>query len=172
MNLRKNRYIRIAAAEKRDFSTLCCGLFACLLLLSSCDSNRIFEENKDIPETGWDSSNVVKFAVDIKDPATAANFYINVRNADGYPYSNLFLFIKTKFPNGKQSNDTLECLLADEKGKWIGKGIGDIYDNQIPFKRNVRFPMAGTYTFEIEQGMRSTSIPLIMDVGLRIEKAE
>jgi len=82
------------------------------------------------------------------------------------------LFIKTVFPNGKFSNDTLECVLADEKGKWLGTGLGDIYDNQIPFKRNVRFPMAGTYRFEIEQGMRTETVPLIMDVGLRIEKAE
>ncbi|MCW3085005.1 MAG: hypothetical protein JWP12_2371 [Bacteroidetes bacterium] len=145
---------------------------ACALFFTSCDRNRIFENNKDIPETGWDSSNVVKFNVEIKDPSTPANFYINVRNADGYPYSNLFLFIKTRFPNGKQSNDTLECFLADDKGKWTGKGIGDIYDNQIPFKRNVRFPLAGLYTFEIAQGMRQQLIPLIIDVGLRIEKAE
>lgn len=143
-----------------------------MLFLASCDGNRIFEENKEIPETGWDTSNVIKFDVEIKDPSTATNFYVNVRNADGYPYSNLFLFIKTKFPNGKQSNDTLECMLADENGKWTGKGLGDIYDNQIPFKKNVRFPVAGTYSFEIAQGMRSGTIPLIMDVGLRIEKAE
>jgi gliding motility-associated lipoprotein GldH len=139
---------------------------------SSCNDNRIFEENKEIPGEGWDSSNVVSFSVDIKDPSTPANFYVNVRNADGYPYSNLFLFVKTKFPNGKQANDTLECMLADENGKWLGKGIGDIYDNRIPFKRNVRFPMAGTYIFEIQQGMRTNSVPLIMDVGLRIDKAE
>ena len=149
-----------------------CGTLFMLLFFTSCDDKRIFEENRAIPETGWDSSNVVKFDVDIKDPATAANFYVNVRNADGYPYSNLYLFVKTKFPNGKQSNDTLECMLADEKGKWIGKGVGDIYDNQIPFKKNVRFPEAGIYSFEIAQGMRTANIPLIMDVGLRIEKAE
>jgi gliding motility-associated lipoprotein GldH len=143
-----------------------------VLFFSACDNSRIFEENTSIPESGWDSSNVIKFNVEIKDPSTPANFYINVRNADGYPYSNLFLFVKTRFPNGKQSNDTLECQLADENGKWIGKGVGDIYDNQIPFKRNVRFPLAGTYAFEIQQGMRTRTIPLIMDVGLRIEKAE
>lgn len=141
-------------------------------LFSSCNDNRIFEENKAIPESGWDTSNVVSFNVEIKDPSTPANFYVNVRNADGYPYSNLFLFVKTRFPNGKQSNDTLECTLADDNGKWIGKGIGDIYDNRIPFKRNVRFPIAGVYTFEIQQGMRVSSVPLIMDIGLRIEKAE
>jgi len=147
-------------------------LVLCVLFFSSCDNNRIFEQNQEIPESGWDKKNVVKFDVDIKDPATAAHFYVNVRNAEGYPYGNIFLFIKTVFPNGKFSNDTLECVLADEKGKWLGTGVGDLYDNQIPFKRNVRFPQAGIYRFEIQQGMRPESVPLILDVGLRIEKAE
>jgi gliding motility-associated lipoprotein GldH len=142
----------------------------CVLFFSSCDNSRIFEQNQDIPESGWKHDNIVKFDVDIKDPSTPTNFYINVRNADGYPYSNLFLFLKTTLPNGKMLNDTLECILADEKGKWLGSGMGDIYDNQIPFKRNVRFPQAGTYHFEIQQAMRTDNIPLIMDVGLRIEK--
>ncbi len=149
-------------------------LFPILLCLFffSCDSKRIFEQNQEFPESVWSSKNILKFEVDIKDPSTPANFYINVRNADGYPYSNIYLFIKTTFPNGKFSNDTLECILADEKGKWLGKGLGDIYDNQIPFKRNVRFPLVGKYTFEIQHGMRTDSIPLIMDIGLRIEKTE
>jgi len=141
-----------------------------LFLFSSCDRGRIFEQNIEIPETGWASKNVIKLNVDIADKDAPADFYINVRNADGFPYSNLFLFIKTTFPNGKMSNDTLECVLADAKGKWIGSGAGDIYDNQIPFKRNVRFPTAGKYTFEIQHGMRLDTIPLIMDIGLRIEK--
>ena len=144
----------------------------CLLFFSSCDNNRIFEENKKIPAEGWSSSNVLKFDVDITNIEVPTNFYINVRNADGYPYNNLFLFIKTIFPNGKMSNDTLECILADENGKWLGSGMGDIYDNQIPFKKNVRFPDPGKYKFEIQHGMRSDVIPLIMDVGLRIEKTE
>ena len=144
----------------------------CVLFFYSCDRARIFEENRNIPEGGWNSKTILKYEVEITDPATAANFYINVRNADGYPYSNLYLFIKTTFPNGKMSNDTLECVLADEKGKWLGTGMGDIYDNQIPFKRNVRFPISGKYTFEIQHGMRADIVPLIMDIGLRIEKGE
>ncbi len=151
------------------FSTL--FLFS-ILFFSSCDNTRIFEQNKTIPEIGWSSKNVIKFDADIENIKVPTNFYINVRNADGYPYSNLYLFIKTTFPNGKMSNDTLECILANENGKWLGSGLGDIYDNQIPFKRNVRFPEVGKYIFEIQHAMRMDTIPLIMDVGLRIEIAK
>lgn len=142
------------------------------LFFSSCDTSRIYEENQTLPDNVWASDNVLKFSVNIVDTVSPTNFYVNVRNADGYPYGNLFVFVKTTFPNNKTSNDTLECILADEKGQWLGSGMGDIYDNQIPFKRNVRFPMSGTYMFEIQHGMRVDKIPLIMDMGLRIEKAE
>ena len=143
-----------------------------MLFLSSCDNNRIFEENKELINNCWSSDNIIKFEVDIDSLETPTNFYINIRISEGYPYSNLFLFIKTTFPNGKMANDTLDCILADLNGKWIGSGMGDIYDNQIPFKKNVLFPEKGKYIFELQHGMRQEIIPLILDVGLRIEKVE
>lgn len=145
---------------------------AVVLLFSSCDKSRIFEENKTIPENVWNKDSIIKFEVDIHDAQLPTNFYVNVRNADGFPYKDLFLFIKTTYPDGKTFQDTLDCILADEQGKWLGDGMGDIYDNQIPFKRNVHFPAEGKYTFEIQQGMRVDNLPLIMDVGIRIEKVE
>jgi gliding motility-associated lipoprotein GldH len=95
-----------------------------------------------------------------------------VRNADGYPYGNLYLFVHSTFPDGRKITDTLECTLADANGKWLGDGAGDIYDNQILFKRNVRFRQSGTYIFELEQAMRLEKLPLLMDVGIRIERAK
>lgn len=151
------------------YISLSLGVF---LLFSSCDDSRIFEQNVSMPTEGWDVKNKIKLETEITDTTQSTNFYVNVRNADGYPYSNLFLFIKTTFPDGKMSNDTLECVLADENGKWLGRGIGDIYDNQIPFKKNVLFPNKGKYIFEIEHGMRADIVPLIMDIGLRIEKTK
>ena len=143
-----------------------------LVFFASCDRSRVFEDNADIKDHMWDTSQVVAFDVPITDTASPHNFYVNVRNADAYPYQNLFLFIRTKFPDGRTSNDTLEIMLADEKGRWLGDGLGDIWDNQILFKKNVRFPLSGTYRFEYRQAMRDNPLPLIMDVGIRIEKAD
>ena len=101
-------------------------LFVFIVFFSSCDKRRIYEENQTIPENVWEKNNVLKFSVDIADTISPTNFYVNIRNADGYPYNNLYLFIKTKFPNEKFLYDTLECVLADEKGKWLGSGM-EIY---------------------------------------------
>lgn len=146
------------------------GIFSLLVCLSSCDKNRVFEENKKIPDSVWNVNNKVSFNVPIKDTINPHQVFINVRNAGEYPFSNLFLFITTKFPNGKLAKDTVECILADERGKWLGNGSGDIFDNRILFKKGVRFPMLGEYTFTFEQAMRTENLPFIMDVGLRIEK--
>lgn len=159
----------VAQTVKYCFITL---FLLCAVVFTSCDSSRIYEENKQITDQLWDTTERVVCEVTITDTINPVNFYVNLRHADGYPYNNLFLFITTKFPNGKSSRDTLECILADETGKWLGKGLGDIYDCQIPFKKGVRFPISGTYTFTLEQAMRVDKLPLILDAGLRIEKAK
>lgn len=145
---------------------------SCLLLASSCDRNRVFENNIDIPDYSWDVKNKLSFDVNIDDTISLHNLYVNVRHASQYPYANLYLFIVIKFPNGKLAKDTLECVFSDQNGKWKGEGMGDIWDNQILWKPNVKFPLKGKYTFEYEQAMRTEQVPFIMDVGLRVEKAK
>jgi len=67
--------------------------------------------------------------------------------------------------------DTMECILADPNGKWLGEGLGDIWDNKILFKQNVKFRKSGLYEFSLTQAMRVDSLPMIMDAGISIEKA-
>lgn len=143
-----------------------------LLIVSSCDSSRVFEENKKIEKANWSQDDPLVFLVNIKDTVNPHNVYLNVRNAGMYPFSNVFFFINTRFPGGQIDRDTVEITLASPDGKWLGDGLGDIYDNRILFHRNVRFPQPGEYRFEIFQAMRLNPLPGIMDAGIRIEKAK
>jgi gliding motility-associated lipoprotein GldH len=147
-----------------------CLLFS--FLLSSCDPHRVFEKNIELPDYTWDIKNKPTFEVKVEDTVALHNFYVNIRHASHYPYANLYLFVQIQFPNGKKSKDTLECIFADPTGKWKGEGMGDIWDNSILWKSNVKFPLKGNYIFEYEQAMRTTQVPFVMDVGLRVEKAE
>jgi gliding motility-associated lipoprotein GldH len=141
------------------------------VILTGCDSNVVFEKNVKLPENRWEQKNIVTLEATINDTVNPHNLYINVRNAGGYQFSNLFIFFTTQTPSGKMERDTVELTLADEKGKWLGDGLGDIWDNQLPFKYNFRFPEKGVYTFRLEQAMRFDPLPQVMDVGIRIEKA-
>jgi gliding motility-associated lipoprotein GldH len=146
-------------------------LFIVALLLVSCDKNVVFEKNVELPDNRWEQKNIVTLEAEIKDTITPHNLYINLRNAGGYQFSNIFIFFTTKTPTGKTERDTVELTLADPTGKWLGDGLGDIWDNRVLFKDQFRFPEKGTYTFMLEQAMRFDPLPQVMDVGIRIEKS-
>lgn len=146
------------------------GIFI-LTVFTSCNRGVLYQKYITIPDNEWDMTKPVTFKVDVQDTMTYYNVYVNIRNADSYAYSNLYLFIDITSPmkdKGKE-RDTLECILAEPSGKWMGEGLGDIWDNKILFKRNVRFPRKGEYEFTYTQAMREAKLPMIMDVGLTIQ---
>jgi gliding motility-associated lipoprotein GldH len=147
-------------------------LFSIALLITACDPARVYEKNIKIPDGIWHRDYIARFDLLVEDTINSHNLYVNVRNASLYPKSNLYLFITTIAPSGHSVRDTVEIILADEKGKWMGSGLGDIWDLQQLYKENVRFAQRGKYSFEYEQAMRTEKLPFILDVGLRVEKAD
>ncbi len=141
-----------------------------LFVTSSCDSKRFYEENFSIEKASWNNTNKAKFNVVINDTKSTYSLYLNVRNTGEYPYSNLFLFMKTTYPDGRFAIDTIECTLADNEGRWLGSGISDTKFNRLLFHRGVRFPKHGNYGFELEQAMRTNELKGISEVGIRIDK--
>ena len=141
------------------------------LLLLSCNADRIYEKNTRIPDGVWNRHSPVVFEVQIEDTITALDLYINIRHTSLYPIRNLYLFVSTTAPSGHSVTDTVEIILADEKGKWFGSGLGDIWDHSQLYKSSIRFAQKGIYSFTYEQAMRLENLPFILDVGLRIEKS-
>jgi gliding motility-associated lipoprotein GldH len=140
-------------------------------VLTSCDPNMVFEKSKTIENNAWKSNNTFKFNVPIYDTFSKYNFYLNVRIKSAYHFANLFLFMKTLYPNGQISVDTVECFLADINGKWPGSRNGELIDNRILLRKDLKYSLAGTYSFEFEQAMRDTVLENVENFGIRIEKA-
>lgn len=143
--------------------------FVILMTLVGC-GEVLFQQSHEVPNKNWEADRTFRFKVPVQDTMGSFDFYIDLRNSSNYPYANIYMFVNTAFPNGNTARDTVECILADRRGKWLGDGLGDILDNHILFKENIRFPNSGTYVFEFEQGMREESLPAILDVGISIEK--
>lgn len=141
--------------------------------LCSCDSERVFEQNKAIPDATWNADHKVIFETYISDTISLYDLYINIRNSGNFKFSNLYIFVDVFMPDGKIERDTIECILADAQGRWLGKsGSGSVWDNQILFNHKTRFPGAGKYIFRFEQGMREKELEHIMEVGFRVEKTQ
>ncbi len=118
----------------------------------------------------WKLPDTPTFEVPISDTSNSNNVIFTIRNGSSYPFRNIFLFVTTTSPDGKAITDTLQYNLADEKGKWYGKGFGDIHELNLPYKSNVYFPRKGIYVFKIQHGMRIENLKGVYDVGLKIVK--
>jgi gliding motility-associated lipoprotein GldH len=145
-------------------------IMTCLLLLLSCKSRVIYTNSVAMAGETWKLMDVTDFKVPVTDTVNSNNVFFTIRNGSSYPFRNIFLFVSTTSPDGKKITDTLQYNLADEKGKWFGKGFGDIHELNLPYKSNVFFPLKGTYEFKVQHGMRVEDLKGIYDFGLRIEK--
>ncbi len=153
----------------RNFQlVLVLGLFS-VLFLTSCDTNRYYEQNVEIVNELWKSGESAEFVVDIMDTTSLFNFYVNVRNTNEYPFANLYVFIESTFPDELVARDTVELQLANLDGKWLGSGSGKYKYNKFILRKAMRFVQQGSYTFKIEQGMRKEQLDGISDIGIRLE---
>jgi gliding motility-associated lipoprotein GldH len=141
-----------------------------LLLLLSCNRNTVYTKFCTMSQETWKLMDIPTFKVPITDTVNSNNVIFTIRNGSSYPFRNIYLFVTTTSPDGKKITDTLQYNLADEKGKWFGKGFGDIHELNLPYKSNVFFPKKGTYEFKIQHGMRVENLKGVYDFGLRIEK--
>jgi gliding motility-associated lipoprotein GldH len=121
-----------------------------------------------VGQAGWPKEKACQFNFDIQDTTAVYEVIVHVRNTGLYPYRNLWLFINGS--NGDSFlNDTLEIMLADEYGRWTGKGL-TLYESSNTIFSDCLFPRSGGYAIEIRQGMRNDNLAGIQDIGLEINK--
>lgn len=141
------------------------------LCLTGCsDPGAVLDDNVAMPNKVWAYNNKVAFDIKIADAAVNYNVYLNLRVTGNYRYSNIFVLISDPANKGRVTR--WEFKLAEPDGRWLGKGSGNLYSYQMPFRKNYHFPAAGTYRIQIEQNMRDNPLHEVSDVGLRVEKAK
>ncbi len=141
-----------------------------LILTISCGRNIVFTDSSEMPSATWSIENISEFNFDIIDTISANNIFFTIRTGTSYPYRNIYLFVTTISPDERRLTDTLQYYLADEKGKWFGRGFGDVKELLLPFKTNVFFPLKGTYQVRVQHGMRIKELRGVYDFGIRVEK--
>lgn len=150
-------------------------ILALMVLVVSCDSKRVYDQYKNVPN-GWNKDSIMSFSIHPPDSIKPYNLFVNLRNTNQYKYSNIFLIVEMIFPHGKTIKDTLEYRMADPSGKFLGSGIMDVKENKLWYKENVIFNESGDYTVNIQHAMRENgkvngveALEGITDIGFRIE---
>ncbi|MEO6348062.1 MAG: gliding motility lipoprotein GldH [Aquaticitalea sp.] len=148
------------------------------VFLGSCDSDRVFDEYKSVPNK-WQKDSIISFQVNPPDSISPYNLFVNIRDTNNYKFSNLFLIIEMVYPHGKTITDTLEYQMTKANGELLGQGLTDVKENKLWYKgydKSFKFEELGEYKINIQQAMRNNgdlngvdNLEGITDVGFRIE---
>lgn len=149
--------------------------FLFLMVITSCDSNRVFDVYKSVPNQ-WHKDSIISFKIKPPDTINPYNLFVNLRNTNDYKYSNLYLIVEMDFPHGKRIKDTLQYEMAEPNGKLLGTGFTDIKENKLWYKEGVVFNETGEYKINIQHAMRENgkingviNLEGITDIGFRVE---
>jgi gliding motility-associated lipoprotein GldH len=144
--------------------------FLSLILIGlSCDKDMVYDHVVTFSRQGWAGGKAVEFDLPVNDTKKAYDLLIHLRNSGDYKYSNIWLFIEAKSPDGNLVRDTFEIKLANDAGIWMGKGLGNVYELLVPYKKNILFPTRGIYQVTIWQAMRDETLEHLLNLGLRLQ---
>ena len=126
-----------------------------------------------IPDQTWYHTNKPSFTFTITDTTASYNIFIVLRHTDAYNYNNLWLILGSQALGDSIHSQNINIELGNDAKGWEGTGMDDIFEirknitpGPLPFKK------AGNYTFTIAQIMRENPLRHILNVGIRVEKAE
>jgi gliding motility-associated lipoprotein GldH len=145
-------------------------------LFVSCDKERVFDQYEKL-DGSWKKKDTILFSFEQNDTLKPYNLFLNVRNNNDFPFSNLFLIVSLKQPDNLTKTDTLEYLMANPDGSLMGTGFSDVKESKLWYLENFVFKKPGKYEIRIQQAVRETGeitgveeLNGITEVGFRIEK--
>lgn len=140
-----------------------CALMLVSAAIAGCHKGPVAADAATVDPDGWSSADTVHLSFEVEAPDHRHDLQLGLRHDGDYPFSNLYLFVRLNYPNGRSLTDTLACPLAGPDGRWYGDGSTWI-DHRIGYKKGVAFPMPGTYSLDVVHAMRRDPLPGISDI--------
>lgn len=120
----------------------------------SCEGEKT--NHYSFPGSKWNTKQIVKFDITTKDSTQVRTPNISIRHNASYKYQNIIFFLNHFYKEKIVSTNTIELLLAEDNGRWIGRGKSNIKE----FTTTILSPKTyqnGLHTFSLELAMRDNS---------------
>ena len=149
-------------------------IFLIAFTISSCDTNRVYENTIDFNNTYWLADSIKSFEFNITEPRSEYNILFYIRNGVEYPHRNVYVFYTIR----DSTNNVLDEELRDfqlfhpKSGYPFGNGSGNLREHHFDLLMGYKFPYEGQYKISFEQFMRYDSLPQVYSIGVQVEKSE
>ncbi len=132
-----------------------------------------FTEYQVLNDKTWVKDKPYVFSVDIKNAGRYA-LYINLRYNEDYNFSNIWVRTNMQAPGEKPVSQRFNIPLFSPDGAPLEDALGDVYFRRFPAQRIEQKLLPfdatkpGTYTFTLNQEMRTDNLPGIERIGLQV----
>ncbi|PLW98347.1 MAG: hypothetical protein C0591_04620 [Marinilabiliales bacterium] len=141
------------------------------LFISSCGNRTVFKEYRSFNDVSWNRFDIQNFEVPVKENEVL-DFYLFVRHHSYFPYDFMDVNITFYMPGGEIRSRDYHFELKDEEGKWLADGMGELWDIELPVRKNLTINEAGICKIRVENKMTKLETPGIIEVGLLVKKAK
>ena len=124
---------------------------------------------------GWKNTEPAEF--NFKGDLTSKNMSLILRHNNDYDYANIFLITELSSTHSLTQTDTLEFLLSNPTGQWLGDKKLTLIECKLPYKQSVVLVKDSLYSLKVRTSMRLNdhvkpiaNLEGIIGLGLLIEE--
>lgn len=145
-------------------------LMASMFFLISCNSNVVYKKEIDLEKSVFSKNDELQFDFEITDTTARYNVELNVNHSEEYSFQNLYVKIKTVFPDSKSTEDIVSLELSKSGTEWQGKCSGGDCTAPIMLVENTKFQTPGKYQLNISQYGRTDDVEGLNSFKLVVKK--
>lgn len=144
-------------------AVLCFAAIGC-----KTNENKVYQQFKEVKGNGWDWKEARVFEFDIEEEGYFYNINLDLRITGSYGLSNIWLLYKAS-GKGLDNENQVEIPLADNTGKWLGKGQGNLLTYSKIIFANKKLEK-GHYKIMVNQNTREEMLSGVSDIGVSVIK--
>ena len=146
-------------------------------MFSSCSEGEVYYRYHHIDKGRWERDSLQVFEIDSASlhPRRQYALSIELSTNNNYPYRDIWLHVAHNLVDTLFQRDTLHVAVADERGKWLGTGVGGLHQLSIPYIEEVRPVERDSttgYRVVIEQYMDQNPLVGVEKIGLKVLEIE
>lgn len=142
-----------------------------IIFMASCQNDTRYHSYNSTSVDGWNKSDILVYDIPQSFEKGKYEIEIGIRHTEIYKYKNLWIEVKSNLTDAKkQECDSIQLILADKSGKWLGKGIAGIYQNDSLLTYNITVNNTNKAKMSIRHIMRDKQLKGIRDVGIKLIK--
>jgi len=138
-----------------------------LIFFSSCSLLWEFRDIEEVSDYKWMPDDVKTFDYTASE-AQHLNVFILIRHVHGFPAASFPVHLEIEGSEGSETN-IVDIDVMNGAGNYVGEGSGDLWDIKHLAQTEKIFK-PGEYQIRIGHAVDGKVVPLIMEVGIQLEK--